>query len=47
MLIRLAGLLPEDKADIVAAAFERHATELIGGFAVLSKRSLRLRRPSL
>jgi predicted nuclease of predicted toxin-antitoxin system len=44
LLIRLAGFNPHANADLVAATFERHATELSTGFAVLSKRSLRLRR---
>ena len=47
VLIRLAGLRPETKAELVATAFEQHANELKEGFAVLSKRALRLRkRPS-
>jgi hypothetical protein len=45
MLIRLAGLKPEWKAELVAAAFERHADTLSVGFAVLSRRALRLRKP--
>jgi len=44
MLIRLAGLEPEAKAQLVAAAFEKHADELSLGFAVLSKRTFRLRK---
>jgi predicted nuclease of predicted toxin-antitoxin system len=44
MLIRLAGLEPEAKAQLVVAAFEKHADELNLGFAVLSKRTFRLRR---
>jgi predicted nuclease of predicted toxin-antitoxin system len=44
LLIRLAGLKPELKADLVARAFDRHAKELSAGFAVLLKRSLRLRK---
>jgi predicted nuclease of predicted toxin-antitoxin system len=47
MLIRLAGLKPEWKAELVALAFEKHADELRQGFAVLSRRALRLRKPSL
>ena len=44
VLIRLAGLEAETKAKLVAAAFEQHADELKLGFAVLSRRALRLRK---
>ena len=47
VLIRFPGLEPEIKAELVATAFERHADELHLGFAVLSRRALRLRtRPA-
>jgi predicted nuclease of predicted toxin-antitoxin system len=45
LLIRLAGLAPDVKAVLVAAAFRRHGEELTEGFAVLSEHSLRLRKP--
>jgi predicted nuclease of predicted toxin-antitoxin system len=45
MLIRLSGLKPEWKAELVALAFAKHADELSQGFAVLSRRALRLRKP--
>ncbi|MGO9260627.1 MAG: DUF5615 family PIN-like protein [Bryobacteraceae bacterium] len=44
LLVRLAGLNPDSKADLVAATFDRHGEELSAGFAVLSKRTLRLRK---
>ena len=44
VLIRLAGLEPKTKAELVAAAFDHHGAELHMGFAVLSKRTLRLRK---
>lgn len=44
VLIRLAGLDPETKAELVATAFEQHADELASGFAVLSRRALRVRK---
>ena len=44
LLIRLAGLEPEVKAELVAREFERHGEDLSTGFAVLSERALRLRR---
>jgi predicted nuclease of predicted toxin-antitoxin system len=47
MLIRLAGLKAESKAELVAAAFDKHADALGLGFAVLTRRALRLRKPLL
>jgi len=47
VLIHLAGLKPETKAELVVTAFAQHADDLRLGFAVLSRRALRLRkRPS-
>lgn len=45
LLIRLAGVRSDMKAGLVAATFDRHGKELSSGFAVLSKRSLRFRKP--
>ena len=45
ILARLAGYAPEAKAIIVAAAIEKHARELEHGFAVVTARSIRIRRP--
>ncbi len=45
LLIRLAGLKPDTKAALVATTFDQHGEELRTGFAVLSKRALRLRKP--
>ena len=47
MLIRLAGLKPESKGELVAKAFEEHSEALRTAFAVLSRRTLRLRHSSL
>jgi len=47
VLIRLAGLKPETKAELVVTAFARHADDLSLGFAVLSRRALRLRKRPL
>ncbi len=44
LLIRLAGLKPDLKAELVATTFKQHADELSAGFAVLSRRALRLRK---
>jgi predicted nuclease of predicted toxin-antitoxin system len=44
LLIRLAGLKPDLKAELVATTFKQHSDELKIGFAVLSRRALRLRK---
>jgi len=44
MLIRLAGLQPDDKANLIAAVFKEHGKDLSHGFSVLTNRSLRIRR---
>ena len=46
LLIRLAGLEPDAKAELVATAMALHGDELSLGFAVLSRRTLRLRKLS-
>lgn len=45
LLIRLPGLLPEEKAELVTKIFDQHGEKLRAGFAVLSPRTLRFRRP--
>jgi predicted nuclease of predicted toxin-antitoxin system len=45
VLIRLAGLTPQQKADVVVAAITRHAGELDGAFAVVGPGAIRVRRP--
>ena len=42
-LIRLAGLTPEEKAEMVVRMFEQHGQQLAQGFAVLSRRAFRFR----
>ncbi len=44
LLIRLGGLSPEAKADVVAAAIDKFSEELLGSFAVIAPGSLRIRR---
>jgi predicted nuclease of predicted toxin-antitoxin system len=44
LLIRLAGLKPDLKAELVSTTFEQHSDELSAGFGVLSRRALRLRK---
>jgi predicted nuclease of predicted toxin-antitoxin system len=46
LLIRLAGLKPDLKAELVSSTFKQHSDELSIGFAVLSRRALRLRKQS-
>ena len=44
LLIRLFGLSPAVKADLVSNAIREHAPELPGAFAVLTPGSIRVRR---
>lgn len=44
LLVRLAGLPADLKAELVASAVDRHFDELKAGFGVLSERALRVRK---
>lgn len=44
VLIRLAGLAPTAKAEIVASAIRVHGAELSCSFAVITPKTLRIRR---
>lgn len=44
VLIRLAGLLPERKAAIVASVVRQHASELTGALTVIAPGLCRIRR---
>jgi predicted nuclease of predicted toxin-antitoxin system len=44
LLIRLMGLNPISKANLVASAIRRHGPELFDAFAVLTPHNLRIRR---
>jgi predicted nuclease of predicted toxin-antitoxin system len=46
VLIRLAGLPPAAKADIVAKVLQDHAGELQGAFSVISPGAVRIRKPA-
>ena len=46
VLVRLAGLSPTRKADLVSTTLERHRTELLHSFAVISPWTVRVRRSS-
>ena len=47
VLIRLAGLTPDDKATVVASVVERYGAELPGAFTVIMPRAVRVRRGRL
>ncbi|MEH2373786.1 DUF5615 family PIN-like protein [Nostoc sp.] len=44
VLIRLFGLSPDDRAEIIANAINQHADELLGAFTVISSKSIRIRK---
>jgi predicted nuclease of predicted toxin-antitoxin system len=44
MLIRLAGLTPQQKAEVVVTAVNRYAEELLNGFSVVTSKAVRIRR---
>ena len=46
VLIRLAGLSPTRKADLVAIALDQHWRELLHSFTVISPGTVRVRRSS-
>jgi predicted nuclease of predicted toxin-antitoxin system len=45
LLVRLAGLGADVKAQLVVSVVNRHADELRLGFAVLTRRAFRVRKP--
>jgi len=44
VLIRLAGIAPDKKAEIVASAINEHAAELPQAFSVITPGRMRIRR---
>jgi predicted nuclease of predicted toxin-antitoxin system len=44
IFLRLAGLLPAVKAELVGRAVNAHIKELVGSFVVISSRAIRLRK---
>ena len=44
VLMRLAGMNPIEKADVVAATVRSHADELAGAFTVITAKTVRVRR---
>jgi predicted nuclease of predicted toxin-antitoxin system len=45
ILLRLAGLQPTVKAELVARAVSAHMKEMAGSFVVVSHRAIRIRQP--
>lgn len=46
VLIRMAGLSPQRKAEVVAMAVQEHADELAQNFAVITPGAVRIRKRS-
>jgi len=44
ILVRVAGLSPKSKANIVGWAIKEHVSELAKAFAVITSKSIRIRR---
>ena len=44
LLIRLAGLAPESKAELISSVLENHEGELAGNFTVITPGLVRIRR---
>ncbi|MBE8991650.1 DUF5615 family PIN-like protein [Nostoc sp. LEGE 12450] len=44
VLIRLFGLSPNDKSEIITNAINKHADELLGAFTVISSKTIRIRK---
>ncbi len=44
VLIRLFGLSPNDRAEIIANAINQHPDELLGAFTVISSKNIRIRK---
>jgi len=47
ILTRLAGLKPHQKARLIDEVISKHEDEIIGGFSVITPKTIRIRRPSL
>lgn len=47
LLIRLAGLSPPRKAELVSSAINEHSTELSRAFAVITPGGIRIRRQNV
>jgi predicted nuclease of predicted toxin-antitoxin system len=45
VLLRLAGMLPAERAELVSAVFRDRAAELPGNFTVIGSDAVRVRRP--
>ncbi len=47
VLLRLFGLSPEKKAEIVAKAFESYHQRFEGNFSIITPSSIRIRKPPI
>lgn len=45
LLVRLSGLTPDDKAELVAGAVRDHGSQMLGAFTVVSPGVIRIRPP--
>ena len=45
ILIRLAGLAPVNKAEVVTSVIQQHSQELMHAFTVITPKSVRIRQP--
>ncbi len=45
VLIRLEGLLPSEKAEVVTSALDKHGEELPNAFTVIPTKTVHIRRP--
>ena len=45
VLIRLAGLSPQRKADVVSEALQQHINQLAHNFTVITSQAIRIRKP--
>jgi predicted nuclease of predicted toxin-antitoxin system len=46
VLVRLAGVSPDEKAEIVSNAAAKYSDQLLKSFTVISRRSIRIRKLS-
>lgn len=44
LLVRLPDLSPDQRAEVISATIQEYSSELLGNFAVLTPRGLRVRR---
>ena len=47
LLIRLSGMKPSEKANIIVKAIEKHQAEISGAFTVINKNHIKIRKGEL